>query len=322
MTRLDDALARLVDRGVLTTEQARAVRAEVGDDAGDDAGGAGADRPRGAARRTSTVSPAAEIGGYLGGALTLVAVLFLVGERLDDAHPLVAAFLLGVMAAVFVAAGFAIRDPSGRDGVRWRLTGTLWALGVLLTGFAAAAALHVDRSEGTALTLSGAAALALAAVLYRVQRSAVQVVALVLAGVVTVIGIAQLADWDGAGGGVALAVFGGAVMLAGVARVLEPDAASVPLGGAVVLIALQIVAFDDDWRRLTLLAMLAAAVGMFVLSARTGVVLSGVATLGVTAALPQAIHEFGGGNAPLPVVLLVAGLTLLGGAALTARTRR
>jgi hypothetical protein len=301
---------------VLSAEQARAVRDEVG------AGEGGGAPARGSERRSSSVSPGAEVAGYLGGALALVAVVVLVADRMRDASPLAVAVLLGAMSAVFVVAGFAIRDPDGRDGVRWRLTGTLWSIAVLLAAFATAGAVHDGRSAGTVVTAAGGAALVLAAALYAVQRSAGQVVTLVLAGVATVVGLALVADWEVVGNGLAVAALGGVVMLAGVTGALEPDDASVPLGGALVLVGLQVVSFTHDWRPVVLLLMIGAAVALFVLATRTGVVLSGVATLGLTAALPQAMDEFGGGSAPLPVVLLVTGVALLGGAALTTRMRR
>lgn len=79
---------------------------------------------------------------------------------------------------------------------------------------------------------------------------------------------------------------------------------------------------EDDWRAAALVASVVAAVGLYAVATRTGAGVAAVATIGMTAALPQLITHVGGSGVSTPLVLLVTGLALLGGAALTNRLRR
>lgn len=308
---LSEALDRLVSRGVLTKEQADAVRAEVAAPRGGERGGG---------RRG--VSPAAEVAAYLGGVVTAVALGFLVAEPYQDAPRGVKALMLGLLAAVLVGAGFALRDPEGDDPVRGRLSGTLWATAVGAAGWAAGALLADEASGETTVLGVGLTALALAVPLYALQRSIGQLLALVVAALVAVTGAIVALDLGAAGGGAVVAALGAAVLGLGLAGRLEPAGASVPGGAALGLVGLQVVAFDDGWRGVAILAAVAACVGLFAVATRRGALVAAVGTVGMTAALPQAIVHVGGDGVSTPLVLLVTGLALLGGAALTNRLRR
>ena len=311
-TPLNDALERLVAREVLTPEQARAVRDEVAAPATRSVGG----RPR------RGVSPAAEVAAYLGGSVTTIALAFLVAEPYADAPRGVRSLMMALLSLLLVLAGFGLRDPDGEDRVRERLSGSLWVLAVGAAGWSAAALTADTESAGVAITSSGGVALALAVPLYLLQRSIGQVVAVVASLLVTLGGLVAIADWGNVGGGFAFAAFGAVVVALGLARVLSPAGVTVPGGAALALIGLQVVAFTEDWRAPVLGIAVAACVALFVVATREGAVVAAVATIGMTAALPQAISHFGGEGISAPVLLLVTGVALLGGAALTNRIRR
>ena len=327
MTRLNDALERLVDRGTLTREQAAAVRDEVGADGpdGSSAGrGASGGRGRGAGSgaRKGGVAPAAEAAAYVGGALTVVALGFLLADPWQDAPRGVRALLLAVLTAVLIGAGAALRDPDRDDPARGRVSGVLW-VGAVLTAAGAAGILAEDAlSDETAFLGTAGVALVVAAPLYLVQRSVGQLVALVGSAVAALVSLVVLAGGEIVAGGLVVAVLGAVVLALGLARVLEPVSISAPAGAFVALAGLQVATFEEDVRGGLLLVALVACVGLFVVATQTGALLSGVATLWLTILLPQAITHFGGGGTSIPVVLLVTGLALLGGAAMTNRIRR
>jgi hypothetical protein len=330
MSTLDDALARLVARDVLSAAQADAVRAEV---AQPYAVTVSAPLPPpvpspvpgwvpAAPAAGRGLSPVVEVAAYLGGVLTLVALGFLVAEPWRHAARPVRVVLLALLTAVLVAAGAALRDRDGRDPVRGRLAGTLWATAVLaVAGTAVVLAGHGSTSDETATFVVGLVATALAVPLYLVQRRGAQLVALVPAGATLVGGLALVATHDGTFVAVVLGLYGLAVVAAGAAGALDPPGAAVALGAVTALVSVQAGSFGDA--RTAMLAFgVAVAAGLFAVATRTGAVLAGIATAGTAILLPQLISRVGGGGAGVPALLLVTGLTLLGGAVLTSRLRR
>ena len=65
----------------------------------------------------------AEVLGYVGGALAVVAALFLGAELWDELGPWPRVLLLGAVAVACLGAGAAL---GGRDGAPGRLGGFLW----------------------------------------------------------------------------------------------------------------------------------------------------------------------------------------------------
>jgi hypothetical protein len=303
-TPLPKALDRLVSRGVLTREQADAVESEV-------RGGAG----RG-------VSPAAEVAAYVGAVVTTVALGFLLADPYREAARGARVAMVGLLTALLVGAGFALRDPEGDDPGRGRLSGTLWLLAVAALGWASFELADEARSAAATLLAVGLPALALAALLYLLQRSVGQVIGLVASALVALGGLLALTGWGATGIGLAVAAFGAAAVGLGLAGRLDPAPVSAAFGGALVLVGLEVVGVDDDWRAVALVASVLAAVALFGVATRTGAGVAAVATLGMTVALPQLITHVGGSGVSTPLVLLVTGLALLGGAAVTNRLRR
>jgi hypothetical protein len=320
MDGLENGLARLVGRGVLSAAQADAVLAEVGTAApAAPAAPVAVGPPMHDVSPVRGVSQAVELAAYLGGVFTLVALGFLVAAPWAHAPRAVRVALLVGLAAVLVGAGAGLRGP---DPVRGRLSGTLWATAVVAA--ATSAVILLDGGDAAPFYV-GLAATALAVPLYLVQRHGAQVVALVAAGFVLVAGLAKLATAHVPNSGrqvaVASAVYGLAVVALGVRGVLAPPGPAIALGAAGALVSLQLGSFGGTRALMLGLGVLVCA-GLFALATRTGAVLAGITTVGMAVLLPQLVNELGGGGAGVPGLLLVTGLTLLGGAVLTARLRR
>jgi uncharacterized membrane protein len=109
---LRDLLDRAVAAGILSAAQATAVAAL-------DA------QPAAGARRGAVL---AEVLGYVGGALAVVAALFLGAELWDELGPWPRVLLLAAVAVACLAGGAAL---GGRAGAPGRLGGFLWAAAVL-----------------------------------------------------------------------------------------------------------------------------------------------------------------------------------------------
>ncbi len=142
---LRDLLDRAVAAGILSADQAAAVAA--------------LDASRPGARRGAVL---AEVLGYVGGALAVVAALFLGAELWDELGPWPRVLLLGAVAVACLAAGAAL---GGRDGAPGRLGGFLWAAAVVaVAGHRRGGADGlVDVEPGTAALVAAGAALVVAA---------------------------------------------------------------------------------------------------------------------------------------------------------------
>jgi hypothetical protein len=114
---LRDLLDRAVTAGILSADQAAAVAAL-------DA------RPADGARRGAVL---AEVLGYVGGALAVVAALFLGAELWDELGPWPRVLLLAAVAVACLVGGAAL---AGRDGAPGRLGGFLWTAALVAAGAA------------------------------------------------------------------------------------------------------------------------------------------------------------------------------------------
>ena len=107
----------------------------------------------------------AEVLGYVGGALAVVAALFLGAELWDELGPWPRVLLLGAVAVACLGAGAAL---GGRDGAPGRLGGFLWAAAVIAV--AATAGVAADdlavAEPGTSALAAAVVALVVAAVLW------------------------------------------------------------------------------------------------------------------------------------------------------------
>jgi hypothetical protein len=175
---LRPTLARAVAEGIVTPEQAEAIAAL----------GTG---PEPDGRR----GVVAEVLGYLGGALAVVAALLLGREVWDELGPVVRVMLLAVVTAAVLGAGAVL---GGRDGPAGRLGGFLLAVAVVAlagTVGVAAADLFDIAADVTTLLASGSALL-LAAVLWWRRPELLQHVAAFAAAVATLVAVVGLFDDD------------------------------------------------------------------------------------------------------------------------------
>jgi hypothetical protein len=165
---LRDLLDRAAAAGILSPEQAAAVAALDGP-------------PADRGRRGAVL---AEVLGYVGGALAVVAALFLGAELWDELGPWPRTLLLAAVAAACLAGGAAL---GGRDGPTGRLGGFLWAAAVVAV--AGTAGVGVDglghAAPGTSALVAAIAALAVAALLWWRRPAVLQHVAAFGAAVAT-----------------------------------------------------------------------------------------------------------------------------------------
>jgi hypothetical protein len=165
---LRDLLDRAVAAGILSPEQAAAVAALDGP-------------PADRGRRGAVL---AEVLGYVGGALAVVAALFLGAELWDELGPWPRTLLLAAVAAACLAGGAAL---GGRDGPTGRLGGFLWAAAVVAVAGTAGVGVDglVHAAPGTSALVAAIAALAVAALLWWRRPAVLQHVAAFGAAVAT-----------------------------------------------------------------------------------------------------------------------------------------
>lgn len=307
MRGLTELLDRAVAGGVLTREQAAAVAA--------------LDRPEQGGRRAVL----AEVLGYVGGALAVVAALFLGAELWGELRAWPRVLLLAAVTAACLGAGDAF---GARDGAAGRLGGFLWAAAVV--GVAGTVGVAVDGLLSPAPDTPGlaaaGAALLLAAVLWWRRRTVLQHVAAFTAAAATLLtAVNRLGDHLAGWGGPLLWALG-LVWLAASA-LPRPRGSWRPADPGWVLGALAVVAgplFADDGRAAWLVVGALGAAALVVLGVRTRRPwVAAVGTGGVFLAVPMAVAElFDARLGPL-VAILVAGLALVAAAVvLTRRSRR
>jgi len=167
---LRDLLDRAVTAGILSADQAAAVAAL-------DA------RPVDGARRGAVL---AEVLGYVGGALAVVAALFLGAELWDELGPWPRVLLLAAVAVACLVGGAAL---AGRDGAPGRLGGFLWAAAVVAVAGTAGVWADglADVAPGTAALVAAGAALVVAAVLWWRRPAVLQHVATFVAAAATLL---------------------------------------------------------------------------------------------------------------------------------------
>jgi hypothetical protein len=297
-----DLLDRAVTAGILTPEQAAAVRALDG-----------APEPP----RTWRGAVLAEVLGYVGGTLAVVAALFLGAELWDVLGPWPRVLLLAVVGAACLAAGAAL---GGRDGAAGRLGGFLWAAAVVVVaataGVAADDLLHA--APGTPTLVAALTGLAVAAVLWWRRRAVLQHVATFAAAAATVPAVLdRLGDQTFGWAGPLLWVLGLAWLAATAAGRFDPPAPGWVLGaGAVVVGPL----FADPGRAAWLVVGAVSGTALVVLGVRLRRPwVAAVGTGGVFLAVPLAVAElFDTRLGPL-VGILVAGLALVAAAVVLTR---
>jgi hypothetical protein len=320
-----ELLERAVAAGILTAEQAAAVAALE-------------EWPEVGRRRRALL---AEVLGYVGGALAVVAALFLGAELWGELGPWPRVLLLGAVAVACLAAGAALGERADAGG---RLGGFLWAAAVAAVAGTVGVAADglLGASPNAAALAASVPALALAAVLWWRRPGVLQHVATFGAAIATLFSVLyRLEDGTSDLGGPLLWVLGLVWVAASAlpparpgpsAEVLAPeDRPPPPTPGGVwrpaepgwVLGALAAVAgplFAPDGRAawLVLGAVTAAALVAAGVRLRRPWV-AAVGTGGVFLSVPLAVAElFDARLGPL-VGILAVGLALVGAAVVLTR---
>ena len=301
---LRDLLDRAVAAGILSTDQAAAVAAL-------DA------QPAAGARRGAVL---AEVLGYVGGALAVVAALFLGAELWDELGPWPRVLLLAAVAAACLVGGAAL---GGREGAPGRLGGFLWAAAVVAGAGAAGVGADglFDVRPGTAALVAAGAALVVAAVLWWLRPAVLQHVATFTAAAATLLtALDRIGDGTFDWGGPLLWGFGLAWLAAsalpagGVWRPAEPGWV---LGALAVVVG---PLFAQSGRAAWLVVGSLGAAALVVAGVRTRRPwVAAVGIGGVFVSVPLAVAElFDARLGPL-VGILAVGLALVGGAVVLTR---
>jgi len=260
----------------------------------------------------------AEVIGYAGGALVVVAGLYLAGELWPDIPTGAALALAAVACAALGAAGVALSTP-GSPPAR-RLRSVLWLLSTAsLAAFMGILGNQVWQLSPAGTTMAAAAAAGVygAAQWWRtravLQHLAVFASAAVLVG--TAVAQLGLGDWAlGLGIWTLSALWGGAVSRG----YLLPRGAGFFAAGFGLLVGIQF-AMDVPAGHLLALATVAGLLAGGVLLRE--VWLAGLGAVGVMLVVPQTAERYLPESAAAPLAVFVAGAVLVGSAVWLAKRR-
>jgi hypothetical protein len=295
-------VARWVEAGVIRRDQADAILAMEG-------GGA---EPAG--RRAVTV----EILGYVGGALALVAGIVLGAESWAQIGRWGRVAVLGAVVAALLGAGWRLRADDGRvlprlASVLWLAAVAAWAglLAVLLGGRG-----H-ELLDNPSLLVAGGS-LALAGVLWAVERRALQQVALFVTAVATILAAGDWLGWAWETvAGVGLLGIGAAWLALGRRRLMQPRRTAEALGALAVISGPEVLyaAGSEAW----LWVGLAVALALLVAGSTLGrPVLLGVGAAALVLFVSEVAATYWR-SLGAPLAILVAGLGLVGAAVVVSR---
>jgi hypothetical protein len=304
MPDLDESLARWREANLISEEQAEAiVRFET------------AAQPH----RSSLV---AEVLGYLGGALAIVALWVFVAQYWGRLEVWAQLTLIGVLAVGFFAAGAWARTGSS-EAIK-RLAGFLWFLAVLgVAGwFAVFSDGILDVGGDAQVVWASVPTFVVAFALWLALRKVPQLVAMVVATHMMVLSLlAQIEPSPGDWFGIVVWSIGVAGMLLAWGGVLTPRGTSYGLGIVAILLGptMASAGLDQPWPLwlglLTAAALLAASVPL-----REILLLLGGAGA-VFVFLPQLIFTYFRESLGVPVALFLSGVVLIGAALVIARLR-
>ena len=304
MTELRVLVGRWVAAGIISEAQGQRILAD------DDSRPVLVAAPRG--------SLVAEALSYVGGMLVLLAVGIIATIYWPSLGAAARGGLAGTATAAVLAAGFLL--PRGMGAVGVRLRSVLWAVAV--ASFGLFIGIILDGlgwgSRDTVLT-AALCALALAIVLWRLQQTFLQQLALGAAVVVTVgAATAHLPHADQATAGLALWGAALAWLALNWGELLPPQRTGYLLGGGAA-VAGSLLTTQENWglalAGITVVALVAAAVLV------RDLWLLGVGAVGVLVYAPIIVNRFFEGELAAPLALLGAGVLLIALGVLTARRR-
>ncbi len=298
------ALAGLVERGTLTTDQADAVRTALFP-------------PTSGRTAPNPMSVLIEIVGYVGGALIFSGAMLLIGLNLDRLGEQRAAAVLAGYAVALLIAGLLIGGgPVGvlrlRDRslpVRRRLVGVLWAFAAVP---AAAAMALADRGADNVTLESGLVALAVALLGYAVLPTVPGLLAVTTAAIVSTIGaLMELEPLPRLAPMFTFVALGVLISALAAARLLPPRRIAFALGAGIAIVGAHLGSFAESraWTYgLTLLIGLICFGGYWLERATVLLVFGVIAT---SIAIPEAVTDWTDDALSGPAILLISGAVLV-----------
>lgn len=254
--------------------------------------------------------------GYLGGVIMLVGAGILVGLYWEDVPVALRLVLVAATAGALVGAGFVVPDRLGDAAARLRAV--LWALAVAaaLMFFTVLTADVLDWYDEKALVVIGPGTAVVAASLWWLRRTWLQQLPLLVALVLTALGVGgQLAGMDSSWPGVAVWAVG--AVWAGLAWAdrLAPRVTGVAFGALASVFGSLTVGGDAG----ILLGLLTAVAMVALALYGRSLPWLGVAALSTLWTAPRAAFEWFPGRLSASMTLIVTGGLLVGAAIWVAR---
>ncbi|MDP3891151.1 DUF2157 domain-containing protein [Nocardioides sp.] len=256
--------------------------------------------------------------GYLGGVIILVASSLIASLYWDQVATAARLVIVGGVAAVLLAAGFAVPERLKDVGVRFRSVVWLLSTGAFsgFVGMLGADALNMAAEDVFQLTSSCVAAYA--AGLWLISRTLVQQLTLMVGAMLTAAALTNaLAASDALPG---FAVWGVALvwLLLGWGGLLEPSRLVMVCGAAGMFIgAMTTIPAHAG----IVLALVTAAAVVSTAVLFRDLLLLAVGALGTLQVLPASVIELFPGDLAAPIALLVVGTLLVGAGLFIARRR-
>ena len=311
MQELERRLAAWVERGLITSDQAAAIRdAEAETPAGGDGAVPSGDREP---------SLAAVALGYLGASVALVGGIVAVSREWSDMETWARLAISAGATLVLLVAGLLARR-SGNPSLR-PLDAFLWFLSAAGAAFTAGLVGHdvLDLEARSFFLMAGLASAAWAFLLWRIRPGTLLEMA-VVAGVVTALesALEHLPGPPDQFHGLPTWGVGAVLAILGWSRLLFGRRGTFALAGVLLLLGAQILSFG--WRPAGLGLGIATAIALLAASVPLrSMVHLGFGAAGVLLFLPQIVFEYLGETLGAPLALLVSGTLLLAGAFLAAR---
>lgn len=308
--RLDEALERLVMRGVLTRAQADAVTDEVGapdvasPDVADDRG----------------LPPGAELAAWLGAVLAAAAGVTAATRFWSELTVWAQAALLALVAVGLLVAG-RMTLGDARPAAR-RLTGATWLLAIAAAGAAVAIPVGERASDSSIPWVVGAGvATALAVALWRAHEHGLQLAGVVFGVVATLLAALGLADAPPTDlFGLPVWAIGVALFLLAQGGLARPETTGRRLAAVLAAVGAQAVALPHE-RPGTLLVLATAAALFWLGGVLPDAVLLAVAAVALAVGVPQLIEAWFPGSLNAAATLFVSGVALLAGGLAAIRRR-